>query len=143
MKNEIVMIVAIISMLLILRYFIYVRNCNKLYRDTESVLKEHTRYFNRGSKIKYEDLSSRLQKYITEYEFYNLRTWYDAYHKFKGIPRNDANMKSGNRYGFKNITSFIDNNSKRSVYYNVTFTDTPFGMKIDYISIEIPGLEVE
>ncbi|MDD4296548.1 MAG: hypothetical protein PHC69_06270 [Ruminiclostridium sp.] len=142
-KKIIILIVAIIIMLPVLRFLIYSINCNKFYRDVESSLKEETIYFNNSLKIKYDDLSNLLKEYITEDVFYNLHTWYDVYYKFTEIPNTDANINSINWYSFKYITSFIDNDIKKSVYYRVTFVDTLFGMKIDYITIEIPDLEIE
>jgi len=89
LKKIIILVAAILVALLVLRFFIYVMNCNGLYENVETVLKEETMYFNPGSKIRYEDLSNRLKKYITEEEFYNLHTWYDAYCKFRQIPKTD------------------------------------------------------
>jgi hypothetical protein len=142
-KKIVILIVAIIIMLPVLRFLIYAINCNKLYRIVESTLEEEAIYFNNSLKIKYDDLSNRLKKYITEDDFYNLHTWYDAYYKFTEIPKTDANINSINRYSFKYIASFIDDNIKKSVYYRVTFVDTLLGMKIDYITIEIPDLEID
>ena len=41
----------------------------------------------------------------------------DVYYKFKEIPETTANINTINRYSFKHIISFTDNNIKKSVYY--------------------------
>lgn len=143
MSENIILIASMLIILLTLRFFIYTVNCNKLYKNVEATLKERTKYFNKGFKITYNDLSMRLKKYITEDEFYKLRTWYDAYNKFAKIPKPDARMGSASRYSFKYTISFTDKNVKQPIYYNVIFTDALLGMKIDYIAVDIPELDIE
>ncbi len=142
-KRIIIMLIIVLVMLPISRFIIHTVSCNNTYKITETTLREPSVYFNSGLKIKYNYLSNRLKKYISEDDFYGLYTWYDVYNKFDGIQKSNTSINSINRYSFKYIISFVENSEQKSVYYRITFIDTLFGIKIDYIDVKISEIHSE
>lgn len=123
-----------------LKYLIKVYHCNRLYNASAEALSEDTVYFDKNKAIKYNDFSNQFKKYVRKEDFANIVTWYDAYSVFTESDYASHTEKSKyNNYGWRFIISFRDQNKDKPdvLAFSVHYTDTFWGMKIDWIDMSV------